>query len=57
MNLILLACLMEFQKVDINVRTHYETKWLEKYDKPRSFKDLWIEQCIARKQVGYDFAR
>lgn len=48
--LFLLACQTEWLDVDKN--THIVRSFLDAQSKSRSNEDLWVEQCVARKEAG-----
>lgn len=47
--LFLVACQVEFERLDTR---HVTVEFVEKIHKGRSIEDLWIEQCLARKEAG-----
>jgi hypothetical protein len=42
-------CTVEFQQVDTR---HITTQFLEERYKGRTTEDLWVEQCVAKKEAG-----
>ncbi len=47
--LILTMCAVEFEQMDTR---DVVTKFLEKAQQGRTAEDLWVEQCVARKEAG-----
>lgn len=47
--LLMLACQIEFEQVDTR---HVVTAFVEKEHKGRTVEDLWVEQCVAKKEAG-----
>lgn len=48
-SLFLLACQVEFQQVDTR---HITVQFVEEQHKGRTIEDLWVEQCVAKKEAG-----
>lgn len=47
--LFLVACQVEFEQIDTR---NVVTKYLEAQHKGRSVEELWVEQCVAKKEAG-----
>lgn len=48
-SLLMLACQVEFEQVDTR---HVVTSFVEKTRNGRTVEEMWVEQCVAKKEAG-----
>jgi hypothetical protein len=49
MTALIVACLLEYQKISTRVSNLADMSYMTKVDKAQGFKKLWIDQCVAKK--------
>lgn len=47
--LLMVACQIEWKQIDTR---HITTQFLDEQAKRRGIEDLWVEQCVAKKEMG-----
>lgn len=54
MTALIALCLLQYDKIVLEKIAPVEYAYVEKTERLRGFKKLWISQCVAKKQVGYE---